>query len=94
MAVLSRLALTASFALCGVSAAGIQQPLTAPESLPPSHEAVADYGSKPIIDSEALQSAISIDTLVKRAESFYKFAKASEEEYGHPTRVIGSAGKS
>ncbi|TFA98038.1 Aminopeptidase Y [Trichoderma ghanense] len=93
MAVLSRLALTASFALCGVSAAGIQQqPLTAPESLSPSHEAVADYSSKSLVNSEALQSAISIDTLVKRAESFYKFAKASEEEYGHPTRVIGSAG--
>lgn len=95
MAVLSRLALTASFALsCGVSAAGIQQqsPLTPPSSLSSSHETISDYASKPLIDSEALQSAISIDALVKRAEKFYEFAQTSEEEYGHPTRVIGSSG--
>ncbi|EHK15250.1 uncharacterized protein TRIVIDRAFT_74747 [Trichoderma virens Gv29-8] len=93
MAVLSKLALAASFALCGVSAAGIQQqPLTAPSSLSSSHETAVDYSSKPLIDSEALQNAISIDALVKRAEKFYKFAQTSEEEYGHPTRVIGSSG--
>ncbi|GFP51933.1 aminopeptidase Y [Trichoderma asperellum] len=90
MAVLSRLALTASFAL-SASAAGLggswqQSPLTSPSSLSSSQ------GSKPLISTEALQDAISIDALVKRAEKFYKFAQTSEEDYGHPTRVIGSSG--
>lgn len=91
MAVLSRLALTASFAL-SASAAGLgswqQSPLTSPSSLSSSQ------GSKPLISTEALQEAISIDALVKRAEKFYKFAQTSEEDYGHPTRVIGSTGES
>lgn len=91
MAVLSRLALTASFAL-SASAAGLggswqQSPLTSPSSISSSH------GSKPLISTEALQAAISIDALVKRAEKFYKFAQTSEEDYGHPTRVIGSTGE-
>lgn len=103
MAVLSKLALAASLALCGVSAAGIpqqQHPLTAPSSSSSSsshsssHETASDYSSKPLIDTEALQDSISVDALFKRAEKFYKFAQSSEEDYGHPTRVIGSAGQS
>jgi aminopeptidase Y len=97
MAVLSRFALAASFALsCGVSAAGIQQqsPLTAPSSLSSSHKVVSDYSSKPLISTEALQDAIKIEALVERAKKFYEFAQSSEEDYGHPTRVIGSPGES
>ncbi|KAJ4860655.1 peptidase family m28 domain-containing protein [Trichoderma breve] len=101
MAVLSKLALAASLALCGVSAAGIpqqQHPLTAPSSSSSSsshsssHKTPSDYSSLPLIDTEALQDSISVDALFKRAEKFYKFAQTSEEDYGHPTRVIGSTG--
>lgn len=101
MAVLSKLALAASLALSGVSAAGIpqqQHPLTAPSSSSSSHSSShktpSDYSSLPLIDTEALQDSISVDALFKRAEKFYKFAQTSEEDYGHPTRVIGSAGQS
>ncbi|KAL7791524.1 aminopeptidase [Trichoderma ceciliae] len=83
MAVLSRLALTASLALsCGVSAAGLHQ-----SSLSPAY-----HKPKPLVNTEALQDAISINALTKRAKKFYKFAETSEDEYGHPTRVIGSSG--
>jgi len=48
--------------------------------------------SKPRINSSALQDLISGDRLFARAEKLYKYAKLSEDEYNHPTRVIGSAG--
>ena len=47
-----------------------------------------------MIDSEKLQESISRKSLKKRAEDFYKLAEKGEDEYGHPTRVIGSKGKS
>ncbi|TPX16536.1 uncharacterized protein E0L32_003830 [Thyridium curvatum] len=45
---------------------------------------------KPLIDSEALQARIKVDNLLTRAEELYEIAKLGEEEYNHPTRVIGS----
>lgn len=47
---------------------------------------------KPIVDTEKLQEAISEDALRERAETLFNISKASEKEYGHPTRVIGSPG--
>lgn len=47
---------------------------------------------KPLIDSEALQASISSDNLLARAKELYKIAKLGEDEYNHPTRVIGSEG--
>ena len=44
------------------------------------------------IDTEALQALINPDNLLKRAKELYEIAKLGEEEYGHPTRVIGSDG--
>ena len=48
---------------------------------------------KPVIDSEALQASISSDNLLARAKELYKIAKLGEDEYNHPTRVIGSDGE-
>lgn len=45
-----------------------------------------------IVDSHKLQGHIHEDGLRKRAEDLYAIAKKSVDEYGHPTRVIGSAG--
>ncbi|QDS77391.1 hypothetical protein FKW77_006069 [Venturia effusa] len=47
---------------------------------------------KPIIDTKALQATIQSENLLARAKTLSQIAKLSEDEYGHPTRVIGSAG--
>ncbi|KAI1175394.1 hypothetical protein F4777DRAFT_550562 [Nemania sp. FL0916] len=49
-------------------------------------------GSKPLVDTDSLQALISTDSLLKHAAALYDRAKSSEEEFGHPTRVIGSEG--
>ncbi|KAG5927807.1 hypothetical protein E4U42_001776 [Claviceps africana] len=46
----------------------------------------------PMVNSEGLQGVIRAERLWARAEALYGFAKESEGEYGHPTRVIGSRG--
>jgi aminopeptidase Y len=51
-------------------------------------------GSKPLVNSTELQDLISGDRLLTRAKKLYEIAKLGEEEYNHPTRVIGSAGMS
>lgn len=48
---------------------------------------------KPIINSTSLQNDIHIDNLLARAKKLFKIAELSEDEYNHPTRVIGSEGK-
>ncbi|KAI1824215.1 peptidase family M28 [Xylaria intraflava] len=48
--------------------------------------------AKPLVDTELLQASISIERLQERAEALYEIAKSSEDEFGHPTRVIGSPG--
>ena len=45
-----------------------------------------------VVDSKALQDTIKAENLKARAEKLYEIAKLSEDEYNHPTRVIGSAG--
>ncbi|KJZ76432.1 hypothetical protein HIM_04161 [Hirsutella minnesotensis 3608] len=59
--------------------ADLQQPLASSGSLQP-------------IDSESLQDRIKVENLQRRAESLYEIAKLSEDDWGHPTRVIGSPG--
>ena len=49
-------------------------------------------GDLPLVDTEALQASINAYNLEKRAYALYGIAKLGQDEYGHPTRVIGSAG--
>ncbi len=53
----------------------------------------AVINSKSVVSTEALQNHITSSKLKKRAEDLYKIAERSLDEYGHPTRVIGSEGK-
>ena len=46
-----------------------------------------------LVSSTSLQDRIDIDALFGRAEKLYRIAESSVDEYGHPTRVIGSEGK-
>lgn len=49
---------------------------------------------KHLVTSDALQADINEDALQKRAKALYKIAQEGVEDYGHPTRVIGSQGMS
>lgn len=51
-----------------------------------------ETGNRPLVDTESLQARISVESLLKHANALYDIAKSSEEEFGHPTRVIGSEG--
>jgi aminopeptidase Y len=48
---------------------------------------------KPLVNSEALQAAIKGSNLEARAVELAKIASLSQDEYNHPTRVIGSKGE-
>lgn len=48
----------------------------------------------PLVSSEALEGAITANKLMARARKLYEIAQESREEYGRPTRVIGSKGRS
>ncbi|SMY29827.1 unnamed protein product [Zymoseptoria tritici ST99CH_1A5] len=68
-------------------------------ALPPqapllSTSAVVETSSSklPLVDTESLQSAINITSLLSRAQTLYSLAQLSWHDYNHPTRVIGSAG--
>jgi aminopeptidase Y len=80
------------FALCAaVTGAGaLQIPLLSlfHNQAPLGHPS----GSKPMVNSTELQDLISGERLMVRANKLYEIAKLGEEEYNHPTRVIGSAG--
>ncbi|KAJ4292049.1 Aminopeptidase Y [Kalmusia sp. IMI 367209] len=82
--------------LCAVAAgaSALQIPLLSSEKQAPIELAGdGDYhGEKPLVNSSALQDLISGDKLFLRAKKLYEIAKLGEEEYNHPTRVIGSAG--
>ncbi|KAI0391378.1 aminopeptidase [Xylariaceae sp. FL0594] len=86
MVVLNRLSLIATVAAYHRSAVAQQQqqPLVVGN--------LDKAGSKPLVNTESLQAQISIDSLFERANALYEIAKTSEEEWGHPTRVIGSKG--
>ncbi|KAI0399686.1 peptidase family M28 [Xylaria palmicola] len=86
---LTRLSLIAAIG-AGAVCAQLQKPLVAqPDNVLPDADEAA---SKPLVDTEALQARISIERLFKHAEALYDIAKLSEDEFGHPTRVIGSPG--
>jgi aminopeptidase Y len=53
----------------------------------------AAINNKPLVGSEALESHITSENLLKRAKQLYKIAELGAEEYNHPTRVIGSKGR-
>jgi len=80
------------FALCAAisSATALQIPLLSPSGNagPLGHA----HGAKPLVNSTELQDLVSGDRLMARAKKMYEIAKLGEEEYNHPTRVIGSAG--
>jgi len=80
------------FALCAAisSATALQIPLLSPNNNagPLGHA----HGTKPLVNSTELQDLVSGDRLMARAKKMYEIAKLGEEEYNHPTRVIGSAG--
>lgn len=82
-----------SLAALGSSVCALQIPLL-PDTL--SQNTLGGLGHndhKPLVDTEALQAAIKIENLVARAEDLFKIAQLGEPEYNHPTRVIGSEGK-
>lgn len=54
--------------------------------------ASSSSSKKPLVETEALQDTIKADNLLARAKDLYDIAKLGEEEYNHPTRVIGSDG--
>jgi aminopeptidase Y len=75
------IAQAASIALCQSH----QIPLQAPNE-------IVEQSSKPVINSTELQALITAKSLLSRAETLFTIAETSEKEFGHPTRVIGSAG--
>lgn len=71
-------------ALFGAVASGAQIPLQRP--LQDQQALLAP------LDSESLQHRIRIENLKSRAEALYDITRRSEDDCGHPTRVIGSPG--
>lgn len=58
-------------------------------SLPKPH---VPYFLKPMVESSKLQDKIELDDLNETAHDILRLANSSTRQYGHPTRVIGSAG--
>ncbi|KAF2396299.1 Zn-dependent exopeptidase [Trichodelitschia bisporula] len=80
--------------LLAATAAALRTPFQVPiDSTAGSGTDVGDINGKlPLVDSEKLQALIKGDALLARAEKLYAIAQLSEDEYNHPTRVIGSEG--
>ncbi|KAK7729815.1 Aminopeptidase Y [Cytospora paraplurivora] len=53
-------------------------------------QAALSSAHKPLIDSQSLQDAISIDRLLASAQDLYEIANLSWPEYNHPTRHLGT----
>lgn len=64
-------------------ASALQLPLSAPIT----------GDARELVSSAALQQRINPDSLLGRAKELYRAAEAAIDEYGHPTRVIGSRGR-
>lgn len=54
---------------------------------------LVEKDGKPLVSSSALQSDVSSAALLDRANILFDISKSSIDEYGHPTRTIGSAGQ-
>ena len=87
---------SSTLALCAavVGATALQIPFLSQEQAPVQIAAGHPDGQKPLVNSTELQDLISGDRLQARAKELYEIAKLGQDEYNHPTRVIGSAGKS
>jgi hypothetical protein len=70
-----------------VAASAIQQPLHEPASQTP-------INTKELVSSTTLEAHITQKNLLERAKHLFKIAELGAEEYNHPTRVIGSKGRS
>jgi aminopeptidase Y len=63
----------------------------------PLHDAPSSQAlikNKPLVSSDALESHITSENLLKRAKKLFQIAELGAADYKHPTRVIGSAGRS
>ncbi|KAK6835536.1 hypothetical protein RU639_002371 [Aspergillus parasiticus] len=60
--------------------------------LPLLQSQVPITSDKELVSSSGLQSHVKAENLLKRAKELSKIADLGEEEYNHPTRVIGSKG--
>lgn len=60
--------------------------------LPLLQSQVPITSDKELVSSSALQGHVRAENLLKRAKELSKIADLGEEEYNHPTRVIGSKG--
>ncbi|CAN8105196.1 unnamed protein product [Discula destructiva] len=78
--------------LQGSIAASVQQPLLISGNSHTNQAQLSSASAKPLVDSEALQAAISADKLLTRAKELFHVAELSQDEYNRPTRVIGSEG--
>ncbi|KAF1981634.1 Zn-dependent exopeptidase [Aulographum hederae CBS 113979] len=73
-----------SLATCAVvAAASLQEPLLIPH---------ISSAKKPLVNSTELQDSITVENLLARAKHLSKIADLSQDQYNHPTRVIGSRG--
>jgi aminopeptidase Y len=79
--------LSVALLLLGESFAS-QLPLFDPASTSQIHLAA----KKELVSSESFQDRIHADRLFERAKTLYGIAELGEDEYNHPTRVIGSKG--
>lgn len=79
----------ASLVALSAAAAALQLPLQRPINDIAPHSA---FHARPLVSSGTLQDTIDKDRLWDRAEELYALARKSEDEFNHPTRVIGSAG--
>lgn len=76
------------------SACAFQIPfLSTPDNHPGKHNTIFSTPTPATpVTSDELEQLINPDNLFRRAEQLFEIAKLSIEEYGHPTRVIGSKG--
>ncbi|KAI6785279.1 Aminopeptidase Y-like protein [Emericellopsis cladophorae] len=91
---MARLSVVAALAFTGAASA-LQIPLQIPINTPWTETPAVhqdDGDELPLIDSKTLQDRIASSSLEARAKVLYDLAKRSEDEYNHPTRVIGSKG--
>ncbi|KHN99701.1 aminopeptidase Y precursor [Metarhizium album ARSEF 1941] len=74
------------------AAVALQLPLQRPIKDALANPADDPRHPRPLVTSHLLQDTIDQRRLRERAEQLYALAQKSEDEFNHPTRVIGSAG--
>ncbi|KAI0127360.1 peptidase family M28 [Xylariales sp. AK1849] len=91
MVTYGRMQLAGSLALLsGLRASSLQIPMALQSEQVPLDS--SDVLARPLVSTEALQDSIKTENLLARAKDLYEVAKLGEDEYNHPTRVIGSEG--